>query len=182
MRHTARWEKMIIGSFSIDDGDGSKNVAFEKNCVISDSVAFIPIRWKCQMQAHFLGVDLLGTTLKFRKRKKNSSSLVYVLHKRGIRHFQVVDVRWGQRNVQKRVMHVQSCCFANKTNYSLPFTLPSSLSLLKLPKNKATVVDGINSPCSVFFLTALTPEPEHMHQACSSSCRGILWRTWSPGY
>ena len=35
---------MIIGSFSIDDGDGSENVAFEMNRVISDSVAFIPIR------------------------------------------------------------------------------------------------------------------------------------------
>ena len=29
-----------------------------------------------------------------------------------IRHFHVVVVQWRQRNVQKRVMHVQSCCFA----------------------------------------------------------------------
>ena len=35
---------------------------------------------------------------------------------REIRHFPVVVVQWRQRNVQKRVMHVQSCCFASSTN------------------------------------------------------------------
>ena len=38
--------------------------------------------------------------------------LLYVIHKREIRHFHVVVVQWQQRNVQKSVMHVQSCCFA----------------------------------------------------------------------
>ena len=33
--------------------------------------------------------------------------------KREISHFLVVVVQWPQRNVQKRVLHVQSCCFAN---------------------------------------------------------------------
>ena len=32
--------------------------------------------------------------------------------KREIRHFQVVVVKWWQRNVQKSMIHVQSCCFA----------------------------------------------------------------------
>ena len=44
---------------------------------------------------------------------KNSSWLVYVLHKMEIRHFHVVVVWWRQKknkNVQKSVMHVQSCC------------------------------------------------------------------------
>ena len=35
--------------------------------------------------------------------------------KREIRHFHVVVVHWRQRNVQKSVMLVQSCCFANLT-------------------------------------------------------------------
>ena len=35
--------------------------------------------------------------------------------KREIRHFHVVVVQNGQRNVQKGVMHVQSCCFTYKT-------------------------------------------------------------------
>ena len=34
--------------------------------------------------------------------------------RREIRHFHVVVVQWLQRNVQKSVMHVQSCCFANQ--------------------------------------------------------------------
>ena len=37
--------------------------------------------------------------------------LVYVLHKMRNKHFHVVVVQ-QQRNVQKSVMHVQSCCFA----------------------------------------------------------------------
>ena len=35
--------------------------------------------------------------------------------KREIRHFHVVVFQLRQRNVQKSVMHVQSCCFANQT-------------------------------------------------------------------
>ena len=50
-----------------------------------------------------------------RKRKIISSLLIYVLCaiKQEIRHFHVVIIvqKW-QRNVQKSVMHVQSCCFA----------------------------------------------------------------------
>ena len=35
--------------------------------------------------------------------------------KREFRHFHVVVVKRGQRNILKNVMHVQSCCFANQT-------------------------------------------------------------------
>ena len=35
--------------------------------------------------------------------------------KREIRDFHAVVVHWRQRNVQKSVLHVQSCCFANQT-------------------------------------------------------------------
>ena len=42
--HGAMRKDDIIGSFSIDDGDGSENVTFKMNRVISDSVAFIPVR------------------------------------------------------------------------------------------------------------------------------------------
>ena len=44
------------------------------------------------------------------KKKNISSSLVYVLHKREIRHFQAVVVQRRQTNVQKRLLYVQSCC------------------------------------------------------------------------
>ena len=35
--------------------------------------------------------------------------------KREFRQFHVVVMQRRQRNVQKSVMHVQSCCFANQT-------------------------------------------------------------------
>ena len=46
------------------------------------------------------------------------------------RPFHVVVVQRRLRNVQKRVMHVPSCCFAIAF---LPFSLPSPSSMLKLP-------------------------------------------------
>ena len=47
-------------------------------------------------------------------RKDKESRLVFTSSKkREIRHFHVVVVQWRQRNVQKSVMHVQSCCFVN---------------------------------------------------------------------
>ena len=38
--------------------------------------------------------------------------LVYVLRKTRNKHFRVVVLQKQQRNVQKNLMHVQSCCFA----------------------------------------------------------------------
>ena len=49
-------------------------------------------------------------------KEKESCCLVFPSStKREIRHFHVVVVQRRQRNVQKSVMHVQSCCFANLT-------------------------------------------------------------------
>ena len=47
-------------------------------------------------------------------KEKESCCLVFPSStRREIRHFHVVVVQRRQRNVQKSVMHVQSCCFAN---------------------------------------------------------------------
>ena len=48
---------------------------------------------------------------KLRKRKRKSLSWVHVLHKTW--NFHVEVMQWLQRSVQKSVMHVQSCCFAD---------------------------------------------------------------------
>ena len=49
-------------------------------------------------------------------KEKESCCLVFPSStKREIRHFHVVVVQRRQRNVQKSVMYVQSCCFANKS-------------------------------------------------------------------
>ena len=48
------------------------------------------------------------------KKRKESCCLVFPSStRREIRHFHVVVVQRRQRNVQKSVMHVSSCCFAN---------------------------------------------------------------------
>ena len=62
-------------------------------------------------------------------KEKESPCLVFTSStKLEIMHFDVVVVQRRQRNVQKRVVHVQSCCFAkSKPTAFLPF------SVLKLP-------------------------------------------------
>ena len=80
----------------------------------SVSIVIIPTHLLCQMQANSSGAEFLSTISKFIKRKKISSLLVYITSftKREIGHYHLVVVQWRQRNVQKSVMHVQSCCFA----------------------------------------------------------------------
>ena len=95
--------------------------------------AFIPIRLKCQKWANFPGVDFLGTALNFRKRKKNSSSLVCVLHKTWNYAF---SRRSRSETAEKCTRKVWCMCkfvvFLNKSIAFLTFSLPSPWSLLKL--------------------------------------------------
>ena len=51
------------------------------------------------------------------------------------RHFHIVVVQGWQRNVQKRVLYIQSCCnlLLNKPTAFLTFQLPLPSYLLKLP-------------------------------------------------
>ena len=73
------------------------------------------------------------TILKFKKRNKISSSLVYVLIEHGIRYFHVVVVQKRQRNVQKSVKHLQSCCFAYETYCFLDVLVAVASLNLKVP-------------------------------------------------
>ena len=74
------------------------------------------------------GVESRRTVSKFTKRK--GKPLLYVFTssvKREIKKFR-------QKDVQKNVTQVQSCCFVNLLYcLVLPFSLPSTSSLLKLP-------------------------------------------------
>ena len=49
--------------------------------------------------------------------------------KREIRHFHVVVVQWRQTNIQKSVMHVQSCFFALSSYCFFTFSSPPHLKL-----------------------------------------------------
>ena len=67
-----------------------------------------------QMLSNFLGVELYGLYQSSGKEKESYSVFPFST-KREIRHFHVVQalVQRRLRNVQKSVMHVQRCCFAN---------------------------------------------------------------------
>ena len=67
------------------------------------------------MLAKFSGVESERTVFKFRKRKRKFCVMFTYSIKQAceIRKFHVLVEQRPLRNVQKSVMHVQSCCFAN---------------------------------------------------------------------
>ena len=60
----------------------------------------------------FQELNSKGLYLKSLKEKENRCLVFTSSRKREIKKFHVVVVQRRQRNVQKSVMHVQSCCFA----------------------------------------------------------------------
>ena len=60
----------------------------------------------------FFELSSIGLHQSSRKEKESCCRLFPSSTKREIRQFHVVVVQRRQRNVQKSVMHVQSCCFA----------------------------------------------------------------------
>ena len=77
----------ILGSFNIDDGDASENVTIKTNSRFFFSFCVYSTLLKISNAGQCPRVGFLGTVLKFRKRKKNSQSLVYILHKTGNQAF-----------------------------------------------------------------------------------------------
>ena len=70
----------------------------------------------CQMVANFSGAEAHCTVFKFRKKKKENFCVVFtycIKQARETRKFHVAVLQRRLRNVQKSVMRVQSCCFAN---------------------------------------------------------------------
>ena len=80
---------------------------------------------------NFLRLNPKGPYLSQGK-EKDVLCCVYLLHKvreRKIRNFHIAVLQRRLRNVQKRVMHVQSCCFAKyKPIAFLPFSMQISRS------------------------------------------------------
>ena len=63
------------------------------------------------MLAIFLELNSKGLYQSSGKEKESCCLVFLSLTKREIRHFHAVVVQLQQRNVQKSMMHVQSCCF-----------------------------------------------------------------------
>ena len=89
---------------------------FPKKCIqtVSKFIALIPSHY-CQLMLMSLpGVEFSRTVSNFRKRILENRCLAFMFStKRKIRQFYVVVILWQQINVQKSVIQVQSCCFAN---------------------------------------------------------------------
>ena len=134
--------------------------------IFSVSIAIIPTRLLCQMQANPTGAEFLSAISKFIKSKKILSLLVYVLHKTwNYRHFHVVVMQWRQRNEQKSVMHVQSCCFALPSYYFFYFLVAAASShylryiVIRQKQNflSANWIAPADSIRNVFRLTGSNP-------------------------
>ena len=131
--------------------------------VFSNFVAFISIRWKSQMWAHFPGVDFLGIAsnfIKFRKRKKISpqslTSLVFVLHE-----------TWNFKTLSKRSQQLAAATLGKLTG--LIFEIPGkkffkTVTCLKEFNGRLIFLLLANScqHCSVLLdMTCLVPRPHY---------------------
>ena len=88
---------------------------------------------KCRL--NFLRLNPKGPYLSLEKEKNRVVFTQFIKRTREIRKFHVVVVLRRLRNVQKSVVHVQSCCLLSKLIVFSPFLLPSpsSSSSLKFP-------------------------------------------------
>ena len=82
-------------------------------CAASNFIALIPSRLIVWMLANFFEADSKGLHQSSAKEKESCCLVFPSSTNREIRHFHVLVVQWRQRNEQKSLMRVQSCCFAN---------------------------------------------------------------------
>ena len=78
----------------------------------------IPTRLLCQMQVNSSGAEFLATISKFKKRMNFVIACLRPSQNVKLGIFTSSRTVDGKKNVQKSVMHVQSCCFA-LSNYCL---------------------------------------------------------------
>ena len=82
-------------------------------CAASNSFTLIPSHSMSLMLANFPGVEFQKTISKFRKKKSNRFVVFTSFVRHEIRMFHVIILQQWQRNVQKSVMYMQTCCLAN---------------------------------------------------------------------
>ena len=105
---------LLIRILRSEDGEGSENIAYKVNSRLfnlhRDSSSSITLSSVGELFWSWIPEKPYPSS---EWERKFQSSLFTSSIKREIRHFLVVVLQWRQRNVQKSVMHVQSCCFAN---------------------------------------------------------------------
>ena len=79
----------------------------------SNLYALIPLRSTCQILVNFSGVEFLSAVCNSEKEIEIRCLVLTSSTLREIKKFHFVYLQRRQRNVQKSVMNVQSCCFAD---------------------------------------------------------------------
>ena len=129
--------KSLIGEFTQRRGQRKRH-KLNLHCLRLNRA--YSILFNSSMLANVLKLNSKGLHQSSGKEKESCCLLFPSSTKREIRQFHVVVVQRRQRNVQKSVMHVQSCCFAYlNLLLFLPCSLPSSSSLRKLPNKDLTI-------------------------------------------
>ena len=111
--------RLVLGTLSDYDDDGSGNIAKKWICVLSNFIAFIWNRSIRQMQATLPGVECLMALSMFKQRKEKSTSSI----KSRIGRLHVVVVQWTSKKCTKKR---DACAEGHKTNCFLTFLLSSS--------------------------------------------------------
>ena len=130
--YTNGWSKYTVGSLytevSNNGGDGLlRETSLKKSrCFKLYRAYSISSNSPNASNFFFLTLNSNGLCQNSGKEKESRCLVCTSSKKREIRYFHVVVVQWRQRNVQKSVMHVQSCCVANLNQLIfLPFSLMS---------------------------------------------------------
>ena len=105
---------ILVAVTHSDDGDGSENVTFKMNWRFLNLSRLFQTAENIKYRRISLELISWGPHSSFEIERKIRYRLFTSSIKREIRDFHAVVVQWRQRNVQKNVLHVQSCCFANQ--------------------------------------------------------------------
>ena len=113
---THRHPRWSIGSLSNNDGDGFENVSWHVCSRCLKLYRACSISFCSSDVGEFFWSWILKGCIKVQEKKKRAVVLCSrPPQKKEIRPFDVVVVQRWQRNVQKSVIEVRSCCFANLT-------------------------------------------------------------------
>ena len=110
-----RWTVSLGSLLSNKDGNGDsdENVTYKKNFRCFKLYLVYSVSFNSSNVGKFFWSWILRLYRGSRKEIENRCPMSTSSTKREIRHFHVVVVQWRQRNVQKSVMYLQSCCFAS---------------------------------------------------------------------
>ena len=111
-----KWVRHVPMVAKFPDDKKSKNSPKKWIRTVPNLVDLVQFHLICQMLAKFSGVESERAVFKLRKRIFCVVFAYSIKRAREIRKFHVAVVQRRLRNVQKSVMHIQSCRFANK-NY-----------------------------------------------------------------